>query len=873
MSTTEPALAISTPVGTGRGRTAPVLALFLLSGATGLMLEVVWSRMLVGLFGSTTWGVLTVLVVFMGGLGLGSLLWGRAAARSERPLRLYAWLELGIGLYTLCVPLFFTGVGWLFVAVSRTFGEGSAGGSVVRVLAAALALAVPTTLMGGTLPVLTRFVSRGWDRPGRAAGMLYAANTFGAVLGCFATGFALILWLGLSTTNALAGAIDLGIGLLVLAWDFGSPRLPPDEPAAAVSTGGPPPVKGPSIVLAIAALSGFCGLAYEVLWTRGLLAALTESTTYAFTLMLTVFLAGHAAGSALGSRMRAPSAAERAREWRWLGLAQVWAGVTAMFTLPLLVLAQGPLDWVWITTSSTFWGTIVPFHLGVCVLILFVPAAFLGASFPLAARLYVGPGRASGSGTGRLYGLNTAGAIAGAVLAAALLVPRFGTQHTLVILGTVQVIQGVLTYVVGGRDGRWLGRLGNAVVLLALTAGTIALNTVLPLAAIYSHKEAGKLVDVLEGPGVTVTVHQRSAEDRVININSINVAGTNRVLRTTQKVQAHLPLLLHPAPRSVLQIGFGAGGTCWSVAQHDEITAIDVAEISPEVLAMARRYFADINHGVLDDPRVHVRIVDARSYMAVTDRTYDLILSDSIHPRFRGNAALYTRDYFALCAQRLRPGGLVSSWLPLYGLSVDDLRSVLKSLQSVFPHVQVWYPNTTPNENTVIVGSLEPIRIDWDRFTRQLAEPAIAADLAEVGVRGAFQTLDFFLTGDDGVSALATAGHRNTDDHPTLEFLAPRTINRQRAWLGNFQALITHRESVVPLVRGTDPAVRAELERWQAGTRYKLAAQVDELEGRVGDAVHDYAECVRTNPDDREAARRLDALRRTIAPTGPNGSR
>jgi spermidine synthase len=677
------------------------------------------------------------------------------------------------------------------------------------------------------------------------------------------TGFALLLWLGLATTNGLAGAIDVTIGLVALAYDrrgAGVPaggQGPPAEPMEQPNPTAPP------AVLAVTALSGFCGLAYEVLWTRGLLAALTESTTYAFTLMLTVFLAGHAAGSALASRRRAAGAP--GRDWRRLGLAQAWAGVAAMLTLPLLVLAQGPLDWVWITPRSTFWGTIVPFHLGVCALVLFVPAAFLGASFPLAARLYVGPGRAGAAGTGRLYALNTAGAIAGALLAAAVLVPRFGTQRTLVTLGLSQAALGLLTYAVAGRDRRALDRLGGALVLSACAGGAVGLNALLPLTAVYAHKEAGKLVDVWEGPGVTVTVHRRSADDRVININSINVAGTNRVLRTTQKVQAHLPLLLHPAPRSVLQIGFGAGGTCHSVALHNEVTAIDVAEISPEVLAMARRHFPDINRGVLDDPRVRVRIVDARSYMGATDRSYDVILSDSIHPRFRGNAALYTRDYFALCARRLRPGGLVSSWLPLYGLSVDDLRSVLKSLQSVFPHVQVWYPNTSPNENTVIVGALEPIRIDWARFRLGLARPAVAADLAEVGVRGALPMLDFFLAGDAGVAALARGGRVNTDDHPTLEFLAPRTINRQRAWLGNFRALVDHREPVAPLVRGADPEVIAEIGRWEAGTRFKLAAQRDELEGRVGDAARQYAECVRTNPDDREAAQRLDGLRRTFA--------
>ena len=842
------------------GLAGPILLVFLASGATGLMLEVVWSRMLVGLFGSTTWGVLTVLVVFMGGLGLGGILFGWRASATDRPLRLYGRLEVEIGLYSLTVPWLFEGVGNLYLAATRATGAGSA----VRVLAAVLALGIPTTLMGGTLPVLTRVVARAWDRPGRAAGVLYAANTLGAVVGCFATGFVLILWLGLSATNALAAAIDIALGLAMIGLDR---RRPPEVPEVDPAGGSEVrPRADARWAMLIAGLSGFCGLAYEVLWTRGLLATLTESTTYAFTLMLTVFLLGHAMGSGLASRAVDDG---RGGGWRRLGLSQVMAGLTSLLTLPLLVMAQGPIEWVRTTPTSTFWTMIVPFQLALCLAVMLIPAGFLGASFAFAARLSIGEGRSVGTSTGRLYAVNTAGSIAGAIVAAGWLVPRFGTQGALIALGVAQAVPGGLAYLLGGRGTAWHARLGTLIALGALVGVAVALNAAFPMAMVYARKEPGRLVDAIEGPGATVTVHQRQAGDRVININSVNVAGTNRVLRTTQKLQAHLPLLLHPAPRSVLQIGFGAGGTCRSVALHREVTSIDVAEISPEVLLMARRWFADVNRGVLDDPRVHVRVVDARSEMAVSDRTYDLILSDSIHPRFRGNSTLYTRDYFALCARRLNPGGLVSSWLPLYGMSVDDLRSILKSFQSVFPHVQIWYPNAETNENTIIIGSPTPIEVDWMRLTSRLADPPVAADLAEVEIRGPFALLDFFLMGDGEVAAFSATGRLNTDDRPSLEFLAPRTIHRQIAWLANFQALRAARGSVVPIVRGASPEVLAELRRWEAGTGFKLKAQSEELKGDLPEAIRAYAEGLAINPDDRQAAIRMGGLQRVqVVPDG-----
>ncbi len=302
-------------------------------------------------------------------------------------------------------------------------------------------------------------------------------------------------------------------------------------------------------------------------------------------------------------------------------------------------------------------------------------------------------------------------------------------------------------------------------------------------------QEPGKLLALVEGSGAAITVHQRRPNDRVISINGVNVAGTNPILRATQKLQAHLPVCLHPSPRSVLQIGFGSGGTCYSVSLHPEVESIEVVELNPDVLRVASAWFSDINHGVLDDPRTRVRIVDAKSHVAVTDRTYDLILSDSTHPRFRGNAALYARDYFANCARRLRPGGLLSTWLPLYGQSVDDIRGILKSIQSVFPHVQVWYANAEPHENTIVLASQQPIAIDPDGLSRRLAAPAVAADLAEVGITSTVQVLDFFLLGDRAVEAFSRSGRLNTDDHPRLEFFAPMSLKRRQSWAEDFAAL------------------------------------------------------------------------------------
>ncbi len=839
-----------------------VLLLFSISGATGLMLEVVWSRMLVPLLGATTWSVLTVLVAFMGGLGLGSVLWGRRAGRSDRPLRLYGMLEVAIGLYALIVPFLFAGIGWLVAAAARSFGESPGVSLSVRVVAAILALTPPTLLMGGTLPILTRFAAGGRSGAGRTAGALYAANTAGAVVGCFATGCVLILRLGVVETNWLAAFLDVTIGILALVLSARTTisrgdRHDKTEQVAETSPGGNP-------ALLIATVSGFCGLAYEVLWTRGLLATVTDDTTYAFTMMLTAFLGGHALGAGLAGRTRGePSFAD---DWKRLGRAQILAAVTAMLSLPLLVAIRGPISLASFSEGMDFWGARIPFHLAISLFVFAPAAAFLGASFALAARLYIGRGRPVASSTGRLYGWNTLGAIAGAITATVWLIPRFGTQQAIVLLAAVQAGIGGLAIVLGGQSVGLFKKSYTIAGWALLVGAAFGLNRFLLLTTVYARQEPGKLLALVEGSGAAVTVHERPNGDRVISINGVNVAGTNAILRATQKLQAHLPVCLHPSPRSVLQIGFGSGGTCYAVSLHPEVESIEVAELNSDIPGVATEWFADVNHKVLlNDPKVKVRIVDARSHVAVTDQSYDLILSDSTHPRFRGNASLYARDYFEHCSRRLRPGGILSTWLPLYGLSVTDIQGILKSLQSVFPHVQVWYANFEPHENTLILASMTPFAIDPTELDRRLSAAAIAADLAEVGIVSTTQLLDFFLLGDRAVKAFSRSGRLNTDDHPLLEFLAPRTMRRKQPWVENFAALRLAREPLDPYLVNADAAERDTLARWYAGTTQKLAGQSFELEGRFIEALNAYAEGARLNPDDLMGRIRLERYRKAFS--------
>ncbi|MDX2037519.1 MAG: fused MFS/spermidine synthase [Isosphaeraceae bacterium] len=851
--------------------TAPfsvLLLLFLLSGASGLMLEVVWSRMLATVLGATTWGLLTILATYMGGLGLGAILFGSRVERSNRPLRIYAILEASIGLYASAMPLLLGGVSWVYVrAAAWDDSSGLALAWVTRIATAVAVLIVPTTLLGGTYPALVRAVALAGGGVGRRAATLYAANTAGAVVGCFTAGFLIIPALGVLGTNRLAAGIDLAVA--AAAWMLHRPATPIEGEPQARSTPNPATrsvLSGP-VVLVIAGFTGYCGLAFEVLWTRGLLVALVDNTTYAFSMMLSAFLLGHALGSGwFGGRRATARDHDPGARLAWVLAA---AGIAALASFPILIATSEVVSRVAYGPDVTFWGRRIPIQFALCTAVIGPTAALLGGAFALAIRSISAETTDAAGRAGRIYAANTLGAILGAVITQVFAIPYFGTQTSLAVLALGLILAGAA---VSFATHGWKAISGVAAMLVVGAAAFVG-ERQLSLIDLYVTKERlrtadapAKLLGVIESPGAVVTIHERAPGDRVINLNGTNVAGTNPVLRTIQTLQGELPVLLHPKPEAILQIGFGSGGTYATLdAMREASTSIEVLELTPEVIVASERWLSEINSQTLTRSSDRVTINDARSHMASTSRTYDLVLSDSIHPRFRGNAALYSRDYFELCAGRLRPGGIFSTWLPLYGISTDDLRGILATLQSVFPHVQVWYPNAEPNENTILLGSLTPIVLDFDRIALRMATGA-TSPRAENRLRlDPVRLLDFFVLDSTGVRRFAAGGVVSTDDRPHLEFRAPLTLRRQESWLKNLEGLAAARESVVPLVEHLPESRRAELERWVAGTRFKLEGQIAELRGDFSAAVDAYDRCLAINPDDRETRKRRDGLARLPA--------
>lgn len=786
-----------------------IIALFFLSGATALVGQVVWMRMLGLVLGNTVWAAAAAVAVWMAGMALGARLGGRLAPSVVHHLRWYGLAEGLIGVFFATSPevhrlLLRAGTG-----LGPDLGGNLALGVTERLALAAAALALPTVLMGLTLPLLVERL-RGTLLAGRVS-LLYGVNTLGATAGVFVAAYAGLPLLGEKGTLAAAG---LACGVVAAAAVILEGRIGPPEriPTAQARAGA-----RPSFLL-LAAAMGAAALAAELVWVRILVLHL-GSRVYAFAVLLGVYLLGIGLGSLALWRFSA-----RVRDPRRV-LALIQLGVAVVLTGQVLALGYaGELLMLpprLVTLPATF--AAVQGVVLVVVACLFLPVTVLfGASFPLAVA--ADPGSASpGAHTGAVSAANTTGAIVGALGAPFLLVPAVGCQRSLLLLALVHL--GVAVGLV--RDRR---------LLLGVAAGaalTAAAWAVLP--GDWVVRRAGEkggdrveLVDLEESLSATVLVkryHDAGGTWLSLELNGVNVAGSDPALLAVQQLQGHLPLLQVDRPRRVLHIGFGSGGTCWAVARHP-VERIDVVEIAPEVLEAADRYFAPINHHVLADPRLDVIVNDGRNFLLATRSSYDAILSDSIHPVYAGNSTLYTLEYFQMCRDRLEPGGTVSMWLPLYSLDRGSYLRILSAFAAVFPRAAVWYDVTTVNEFTIVTGQVEPgpVTLRWDR----LADPEVARSLEIAGVRSPFDLAANLLLGPEEVAALVAGIPPHDDDLPYVEYTSGRLLARSQTWLDNLSLLAAVRTRSSPFA-----ALPVDWGEVAAHRDRRLRVIVDEVERMV----------------------------------------
>jgi spermidine synthase len=834
-----------------------VLLLFFFSGACGLIYEVAWMRMLRIVFGNTTFAVATILTSFMAGLALGSYFFGRFTDSHRYPLIVYGLQEVGIGVFALIYPFFLPVLTNAYIPLYQQLTDSFYVFTLLRFAICFFVLLIPTFLMGGTLPVIGKLFINTYRRVGWGIGSLYGINTLGGVAGCLCAGFILLSQWGVKEATYLAAALNLLIGAcaFLLHRMYVRPELKAtdrEEPEAAQGDGDADRFS-PAVlytVLGIYFLSGFCSLAYEVLWTR-ILVFFLGSTVYAFTIMLTTFLCGISLGSFAFSVV-----ADRFKfSITTLGFFEVLIGLLGAASLLQFGMLHGVIDKLLGASWESWVGAV---FVG-CFFVMFVPTFLMGMTFPLISKLYIKGLQAVGTGIGTLYSVNTVGCIVGSFAAGFIIIPLLGITKAVVLIAMINVTIGVVAVMIDpltGQRSKWLAVTGG-VLVAALTWGMVPFDKP---AFLYrsSLKKLGRLLYSREGATATVTVHQSSVdpytaqEVKTVYIDGVNVAGTSQMLRTTQKLQAHLPILLfkasaHRDPESVFIVGFGSGNSSYEVSLHEGVE-VYCGELVPD-LSKTAAYFVEMNHNIINNPRFHFLLGDARTTLLASTRNYDLIESDSIHPEI--NFDLYTEEYFRICRSKLAPNGMVSSWLPLFKLSDRDFRIILKTFQTVFPHASLWYAPVYANDHALLIGSLEPLQIDFMRLQKELADEEISTSLREVGLDDIFTLLSCFVMGEEDIARYVEGALSNTANHPYIAFFAPKSsrINRE-----SLESICSLRSSVYPLlvnVGDDQEALQATIDRGFRSTQHVMQGIGRQWFGLYDVAIQEYRRALSINPADR----------------------
>ena len=791
-------------------------AVFLLSGGAGLVHEVVWARLLGHVFGATSLAVATVLAAFMGGLAIGSWWMGRRPPMADRR-RLYAFLEVGIGLSALVLPFLLGLVEPFYAWIWREFQFSFAVFSVLRFFLAGALLLPPTIMMGATLPALADYLA---GLRGRRIGAewLYTLNLAGAALGAAAAGFVLMPTLGVWGTVVAGASLNIAIGALVLLL----PRL--SEPPR---VGPREAVPRPSILfLSVAFGSGFLSLATQVAWTR-VLVLIVGSTTYAFSAVLFVYLVALGVGSAWASRRGARTADVRPL----LGLMQLLmaaamlAAVYAVNRLPF-----------WYVQLLAFWqpaslAGAVGLNVFVVFAILFLPVLFAGTVLPLVLVGALPPSRrGTGAIVGMLYGVNTIGAILGAVVGGFVLVPLVGSAATLAGVCVAGAGMGVLCSLADGRTSwRMVASFGAGALVMVGALARPAWQPGPLNAGVYEYKRmslikamlSGRDVDVIyhrEGPTATVAVTQWRKGNRALSINGRPNASDHSADMPTQVMMASAPLLLAPRTQDVLVIGWGSGVSA-GTALRWPIRRVTAIELEPAVIE-ASRLFEHINYQALDDSRLRLYEDDARHMLLASEDTYDVILSEPSHPWVTGVSNLFTREFFQLARARLRPDGVFAQWVQAYEISFETYRTILATFQSVFPEVVVLVPPGT--QDCILVGSRRRLRLDLAELERRWAEQGVREEGARIGLKRPEYLLAVVYLGPDAVRTIVRGAPLNTDDNMYVEFHGPREMVQTALPGGRVNPALE--DAAVPIeTLLTDPTMLLR-------SRDRLGAFVDGLE-------------------------------------------
>jgi len=772
---------------------------FLLSGAAALVLQVIWVRLLGHVFGASALAVSSTLTAFMGGLAFGAYLMGKRAPNLKNPFLTFALLETVVGIYGLFVPFLLSLLPSIQASIVSSDLLGFWGYSLLRFILVALVLIIPTTAMGATLPALAQGIVRKSDTMATQVGVLYTANTFGAVIGAALGGFFLIPQLGMKTSVYIAASMDLCaaalvfVGVFVRGGEFLLPREK-DEIGDVFREFRADLIEYPSrhearLVVLCFAFSGAAAMALQVLWTRAV-GVVIGASTYAFTLILLTFLVGLTGGAAVMTRyvdrIERPVA----------GFARIQVVIGILAVLGTIFVDKLPF-WLHrvaldndLTTSGLYFA-----NFAIASVVMLPTTLVLGSVMPLVVKIlaiqqdmnnsepFENNEIEAGPLVGKAYTYNTVGAIVGSFAGGFLLLPLVGVQNGLFGSAIISILLGVLLSASSKKKDKFLyafATAGVCVVLLLprwdVSSWTSGLFRIYLARSVFADgwEAGGKLIYHRDGISTTVTVEKADGEGGVwLKVNG-KVDASDYGDMPTQVLSGLLPILVAPNPEDILIIGYGSGVTPGATLQAP-VKSVKLIELESAVLEAADTYFGHVNHQPYKDDRYEAIVDDGRNYLLTHEAEYDVIISEPSNPWMSGASSLFTQDFFHIAKQRLAEDGVFLQWLQLYELSPKNIHAILRTFQSVFPEVVVFSPNPTSND-TLLLGSRKPITFNKQRLTAALADKRFRDELARAEVHEPEDLFGLFVSGGEKLVQRIGHGPLNTDDNAMIEFGAPRDL-------------------------------------------------------------------------------------------------
>ena len=761
-----------------------VSILFIFSGAAGLLYQIMWFKELSYFLGNSTYAQSILLATYMGGLAIGAWYWGRKIDSSSKALKIFAWLEIGIAVYCFSYQFIFSGLENSFIWVMSSYDIASDNGFALffKLIVSVLAIIVPTILMGGTLPALVKYFSQRIEGVATNVARFYFLNSLGAVIGSFLGGFILLQYMGLNATNNIAVFIDLIIGFicLYLAKKAIIPKKDIEKtikkPLQFLSE------KQNKIVFLIAGLSGVTAMIYEIVWLR-LLIPILSSSTYSFTIILTIFILGITIGSYFvyrkGNKIK--------DSYQSLALCQFGIVITTLISLPFY--DKLPY-YIWSTTGEPLtvsYGYYNFVQLFYVALLILPPTLFMGASLPIASKLYVKEIKHTGRSIGNIFAINTLGTVIGSLTAGLILIPLIGIKSTLEFTFLLNLVFAALIFFTGTWNKRRLF-IGLSVLLISITfygtnvsktnwANNIMLsevsrkiNRITPPTSFNEFQTKAdnhnKILHYQEGVNGTVVVAQSKKEKYLFtngkgDANSVGDLPTQISLGLT-------PIILHNSPDSVFVIGFGAGTTIGHVVSQERVKYAEVAEISGEVIE-ASIHFNDINNNPLGNSKLKVIRDDGLSALSCSPRKFDLIISQPSNPWSAGVGNLYTKEFFSLCKSKLKSGGYVAQWFNLYEMDDKGLKLILRTAFSEFKHIALWHIG---KEDILLLCSETEINADLTQIRKNYLLSSDELKKVKIYSFTAFLSQQL-VSNQETIIKYADKGPINTQNLPLLEHWAP----------------------------------------------------------------------------------------------------